>query len=91
MFFGVYDGHGGSSVAEVCQDRIHKYVLSHYRQRGVQPLSRDEKLIKSHIAAFEQCDREILEISDRKGWETIGSTAMTVTIHGNPLQGTREN
>ncbi|CAD7945705.1 unnamed protein product [Amoebophrya sp. A25] len=86
MFFGIFDGHGGTQVAEQCQERLWKHLLSHYKQRNVLAASRDEKLISAHVAAFEQTDAEICEVSDRKNLQLVGSTGLTVVIHGNPKQ-----
>lgn len=85
VFFAVYDGHGGSAaIAEHAADRVHKHLLSHYRQKNVQPASRDEKLIQAHVAAFEQTDAEVCESSERKQLQTVGTTALSITVHGNP-------
>ena len=62
MFFGVYDGHGGVGVADLAESRVHKHLLSHYKQSTVLPASRDSKLLACHVAAFEQTDAEIVEV-----------------------------
>lgn len=88
VFFGVYDGHGGSAaIADFCSDRVHKHLLYQFRQKNVQPASRDEKLIASHIAAFEQTDAEVCESAERKQLQVVGSTALSIMVHGNPKLG----
>ncbi|KAL7183635.1 hypothetical protein ACSBR2_025928 [Camellia fascicularis] len=31
-FFGVYDGHGGSRVAQACRDRLHRLLVKEFEE-----------------------------------------------------------
>lgn len=88
VYFGVFDGHGGSHVSDLAAKNLHKNVLAHFRQKQVQPASRDEKLKVALREAFTQTDKEILALAERKKFEQQGSTALVAMLHGNPKLGT---
>jgi len=88
VYFGVFDGHGGASVSEIAAKQLHKNILAHFRQKQVQPASRDEKLKMAIREAFAQTDKEILGLAERKKFEAQGSTAIVTLLHGNPKLGT---
>merc|ERR1719240_2038559 len=88
VYFGVFDRHGGTQVAEHAQKQLHKNILTQFRQRQVQPASRDEKIRSALKEAFLNTDKEILAISERKKFEQVGSTAVCAYLHGNPKLGT---
>jgi len=88
VYFGVFDGHGGTQVADHAAKQLHKNVMSQFRQKQVQPASRDEKIRAAIKEAFNQTDREILSMAERKKYEQVGSTAVTALLHGNPKLGT---
>merc|ERR1719444_512496 len=69
VFFGVYDGHGGTQVADHAAQRLHRNILHHFRQKQVQPASRDEKLRAAIKEAFLQTDKEICSMAERKKFE----------------------
>jgi len=88
VFFGCFDGQGGPQVSELAAKTLHKNVLAHFRQKAVQPASRDEKLKLAVKEAFAQTDKEILSLSERKKFDASGSTAVCALLHGNPKLGT---
>lgn len=88
VYFGVFDGHGGSQVSELAAKQLHKNILAHFRSKQVQPASRDEKLKGAVREAFIQTDKEILALAERKKFEQQGSTAIVALLHGNPKLGT---
>lgn len=88
VYFGVFDGHGGSAVSDLGAKMLHKNILSHFRAKQVQPASRDEKLKMAIREAFAQTDKEILSLAERKKFEQQGSTALMALLHGNPKLGT---
>lgn len=88
VYFAVLDGHGGTQVADMAKEKLHKNVLQQMRQRQVQPASRDEKIKTAIKEAFLQTDKEILALSERKKFELVGSTCVSVILHGNPKLGT---
>lgn len=88
VYFGVFDGHGGTQVADHCAKQLHKNMMMQFRQKQVQPASRDEKLKAAIKEAFLQTDKEILGMSERKKYDQVGSTAVAALLHGNPKLGT---
>ncbi|XP_055812182.1 protein phosphatase 2C 53-like isoform X2 [Solanum dulcamara] len=87
-FFGVYDGHGGSQVANYCRDRIHA-VLAEELETFIMNLS-DESLRQSchelWNRAFTNCFLKVdAEIGGGSGHEpvapeTVGSTAVVAVV-----------
>jgi len=88
VYFAVFDGHGGTQVADHAARHLHKNIMNQFRQKQVQPASRDEKIKVAVKEAFNQTDKEILNTAERKKFELVGSTALTALIHGNPKLGT---
>ncbi|MCD9639831.1 hypothetical protein HAX54_024576 [Datura stramonium] len=87
-FFGVYDGHGGSQVANYCRDRVHT-VLAEELQTIMANLN-DESIRQScqdqWKNAFTNC---FLKVDDEIGGagnhdavapETVGSTAIVAIV-----------
>lgn len=88
VYFGVFDGHGGTQVADHAAKQLHKNIMGQFRQKQVQPASRDEKIRAAIKEAFVQTDKEILSMAERKKFEQVGSTAVCALLHGNPKLGT---
>ncbi|CAE8584928.1 unnamed protein product, partial [Polarella glacialis] len=88
VYFGAFDGHGGAQVSEIAAKQLHKNILAHFRSKQVQPASRDEKIKVAVKEAFAQTDKEILALSERKKFDSSGSTAVCAMLHGNPKLGT---
>jgi len=88
VYFGCFDGHGGAQVSELAARQLHKNILMHFRQKQVQPASRDEKIKAAVKEAFSQTDKEILGLAERKKFDQCGSTAVVALLHGNPKLGT---
>mmetsp|Transcript_40623 Transcript_40623/g.106740 ORF Transcript_40623/g.106740 Transcript_40623/m.106740 type:complete len:701 (-) Transcript_40623:112-2214(-) len=84
VMFALFDGHGGPQVSEQAQKVLHKSILAQYRKMGVQPASRDAKLVAAVKAAFAQADKEICEHAERKNFVQAGCCAAVVILHGNP-------
>lgn len=88
VYFGAFDGHGGAQVSEIAAKQLHKNILAQFRQKQVQPASRDEKIKAAVKEAFSTTDKEILSLSERKKFDQSGSTALCALLHGNPKLGT---
>lgn len=88
VYFGIFDGHGGTQVADHCAKQLHKNLMMEFRKKQVQPASRDEKIKQAIKEAYLQTDKEILATSERKKYEQVGSTACAALLHGNPKLGT---
>ncbi|CAB4055899.1 PTC2_3 [Lepeophtheirus salmonis] len=71
-FFGVYDGHGGSRIADSLSKNLHKYVL-----RRPEYASGDYKTAIEE--GFLECDAAMKE-DESLQQETSGSTAITALI-----------
>ncbi|KAL4560063.1 hypothetical protein LXL04_032211 [Taraxacum kok-saghyz] len=93
-FFGVYDGHGGSQVADYCRDRVH-LALEEELKLVAQETSKDTLQIqweKVFTNCFQKVDDEVggrithktpeseSEISEPVAPETVGSTAVVAVI-----------
>merc|ERR1719321_478559 len=52
VYFGVFDGHGGTQVADHAAKQLHKNIMSQFLQKQVQPASRDEKIRAAIKEAF---------------------------------------
>lgn len=88
VYFGVFDGHGGTQVADHVASQLHKKILMQFRQKQVQPASREQKIKAAITEAFVATDKEILPVAERKKFEQVGSTAVCAMFHGNPKLGT---
>ena len=57
-YMGIFDGHGGWQVAEMCNRKLHKYLDTNLKG------CRTEKQIKAAInKAFDDCENELLEMA----------------------------
>ncbi|PPR95925.1 hypothetical protein GOBAR_AA24738 [Gossypium barbadense] len=76
-FYGVYDGHGGSGVAEECKERLHKVLVEEIVvEEGGNGIDWGRTMKRS----FEKMDEEVSR--GRLGEEMVGSTAV-VAVVGN--------
>ncbi|CAL1413964.1 unnamed protein product [Linum trigynum] len=84
-FLGVYDGHGGSQVAEYCRKRVHE-ALSEEIEELARADSGEEVLKKAFFNCFLRVDAEISGDGGGGGGavevapETVGSTAVVATV-----------
>jgi protein phosphatase 2C len=93
-FFAVYDGHGGSRVAEACRERMHVVLAEEVRlRRGEkwQSSATDEEADgarwkEAMAACFARVDGEVGaaddddETSGDAGEQTVGSTAVVAVV-----------
>lgn len=84
-FFGVFDGHGGSYVAEACRDRMHSILREdlHTGDSCRKDDSVDWEMVM--VRCFERMDREVggggVEGDNQEVEEmTVGSTAVTAMV-----------
>ncbi|XP_057799721.1 protein phosphatase 2C 50-like [Salvia miltiorrhiza] len=84
-FFGVYDGHGGSQVANYCRDRLH-LALNEELDVMINNLDDNANCEERWRRAFTRC---FLKVDDEIGGkagleplapETVGSTAVVVLV-----------
>ncbi|XP_076953369.1 protein phosphatase 2C 16-like [Bidens hawaiensis] len=87
-FFGVYDGHGGSQVANYCRDRVHTalqeelYVMKQELVKGTVNDSVEIGWKKAFTNCFQKVDDELggTATSEPVAPETVGSTAVVALI-----------
>ncbi|KAL8230277.1 hypothetical protein R6Q57_000055 [Mikania cordata] len=87
-FFGVYDGHGGSQVANYCRDHVHialQEELKMMKQELVKGTVNDSVQTswkKAFTNCFEKVDNEVsgTTASEPVAPETVGSTAVAALI-----------
>ncbi|GAB4837057.1 hypothetical protein Ancab_039549 [Ancistrocladus abbreviatus] len=87
-FFGVYDGHGGSQVANYCRDRIHAALpeeLETFKEGLINGTVKDdcqEQWRKAFINCFLKVDNEVGGKTGHEpvAPETVGSTAVVAII-----------
>nr|CAM84263.1 abscisic insensitive 1B [Populus tremula] len=87
-FFGVYDGHGGSQVANYCHDRIHSALSEEieFVKNGLSDGSIKDSCQEQWKKAFTNCFLKVdAEVGGKAGAEpvapeTVGSTAVVAII-----------
>lgn len=81
-FFGVYDGHGGSRVAQACRDRLHKLVVQVVGEEDDSNISGDGgggiNWNKVMLESFKKMDEEMNRIGAAVA--TMGSTAVVAVV-----------
>ncbi|CAM0953700.1 unnamed protein product [Alopecurus aequalis] len=92
-FFAVYDGHGGSRVAEACRDRMHVVLAEELRRRigngGARAGAENARGWKEALAAsFARVDGEVVggaaagtdgDVDEARS-RTVGSTAVVAVV-----------
>ncbi|KAL8537469.1 hypothetical protein ACS0TY_012554 [Phlomoides rotata] len=81
-FFGVYDGHGGSQVANYCRDRIHSALIEELEIMMSKVDDIKDNCEEQWRSAFSRC---FLKVDDEVGVqgvapETVGSTAVVAVV-----------
>uniref|UniRef100_A0ACD5VTB9 Uncharacterized protein n=1 Tax=Avena sativa TaxID=4498 RepID=A0ACD5VTB9_AVESA len=85
-FFAVYDGHGGSRVAEACRERMHVVLAEEVRlRRGDKAGSEDgedsARWKEAMTACFARVDGEVgVDDDTDTGEQTVGSTAVLAVV-----------
>ncbi|XP_020177956.1 probable protein phosphatase 2C 8 [Aegilops tauschii subsp. strangulata] len=90
-FFAVYDGHGGSRVAEACRLRMHLVLAEEVRLRRLQPggggqgQDEDDENVtrwkEAMTACFARVDGEVgVDDGTDAGEQTVGSTAVVAVV-----------
>ncbi|KAL8137016.1 hypothetical protein V2J09_003017 [Rumex salicifolius] len=79
-FFGVYDGHGGSEVANFCAERMHQFVMQEWENEAMNGHEWQEKWETALSNAFERADEEVFKNAIAN--EMVGTTAVVALISG---------
>ncbi|KAK1393672.1 Protein-serine/threonine phosphatase [Heracleum sosnowskyi] len=72
-YFGVYDGHGGSQVAQACSDHLHKLVIKEVEKQARVMIDWEKVMVTSFLRMDEQVIAERIDGS-------IGSTAIAAVV-----------
>jgi protein phosphatase 2C len=87
-FFAVYDGHGGSRVAEACRDRMHVVLAEELRGRLTGTRADARGMKEALAASFARVDGEVVggaaagtdaDVDEARS-RTVGSTAVVVVV-----------
>ncbi|KAF6140854.1 hypothetical protein GIB67_042267 [Kingdonia uniflora] len=86
-FFGVYDGHGGSGVAKLCRERLHRVLAEEIGGGGGDHNISDVDWERSMCASFSRMDNEVNgghegedQDSESGSLRTTGSTAVVAIV-----------
>jgi protein phosphatase 2C len=79
-FFAVYDGHGGSQVAEFCKERMHKVIEEELGQETINAFEWQKKWESTFSDGFQRTDDEVL--TGKVAPDMVGSTALVVVLSG---------
>ena len=76
-YYGVYDGHGGAQVAQLCEKLLHKNIIEH------------ECFLKQDFEnclamSFSETDKALIQAAVEGNWHS-GSTVVVTIIHNNVL------
>ncbi|EER00407.1 protein phosphatase 2c, putative [Perkinsus marinus ATCC 50983] len=82
MLYGVFDGHGGSSVADILVKEMPRKLLFQFKAAQLQPTSPSVDIAAAITAAFQQVDKDILDSCERKPQlQPQGSTATIFIVN----------
>lgn len=81
-FFGVYDGHGGASVANACRDRLHKLLEKEVVQELACQVRGTVDWERAMTSCFLTMDREVggAQANSEEYGSTVGSTAVVAMV-----------
>ncbi|KAK4839952.1 hypothetical protein QYF36_026161 [Acer negundo] len=77
-FFGVYDGHGGSRVAEACKERLHRVLVEMIAEDREKRGGGNIVWERVMEECFERMDEEVNRGTMRE--EMVGSTAVVAVV-----------
>ncbi|KAG6473011.1 protein phosphatase 2C 51-like [Zingiber officinale] len=77
-FFGVYDGHGGARVAQLCQERMHVLLAEEVSAEGW-PCA-EGRWREIMTASFSRLDGEVEATARGESERTMGSTAVVAMV-----------
>ncbi|XVF12641.1 hypothetical protein REPUB_Repub08aG0136500 [Reevesia pubescens] len=80
-FYGVYDGHGGSRVAEECKERLHKLFVEEIVEDNKEENGVDWGITMERC--FQKMDEEVNR--ETLGEEMVGSTAVVAMVGDGKL------
>ncbi|KAF4652143.1 hypothetical protein FOL47_011241 [Perkinsus chesapeaki] len=80
--YGVFDGHGGSNVADILVKEMPRKLLFQFKAAQLQPSSPSVDLAAAITTAFQQIDKDILDSCERKPQlQPQGSTATIFMVN----------
>ena len=78
--FGVFDGHAGSKVSNICAKELIVVVEKHFKDLSPDDLENNDKIEKALVDAFLELDSDTLRPLYNAGSDHSGSTAIVVMI-----------
>ncbi|KAL0463806.1 UNVERIFIED_CONTAM: protein phosphatase 2C 16 [Sesamum latifolium] len=93
-FFGVYDGHGGSQVANYCRERVHQALVEELNNcdndmmNGTAGDTRQVQWEKVFTSCFAKVDEEVggnVSSVEPIAPETVGSTAVVAVVSSSHI------
>ncbi|KAL9224541.1 hypothetical protein vseg_000566 [Gypsophila vaccaria] len=79
-FFGVYDGHGGSEVADFCAQRMHEVIAEEWSREGHEGHEWQKRWHDTFCSGFRRADDQV--ITEAGASEMVGSTAVVAVVSG---------
>ncbi|XP_074280914.1 putative protein phosphatase 2C 6 [Silene latifolia] len=79
-FFAVYDGHGGSEVADFCAKRMHDVVAEELNREGMHGNEWQKKWQEAFCNGFRRADDEV--VMEAVASDMVGSTAVVAVVSG---------
>nr|GEX67986.1 probable protein phosphatase 2C 51 [Tanacetum cinerariifolium] len=77
-FYGVYDGHGGSRVANACRERLFKLLASEIADGGEGEMDWDKLMVESFVKMDE-------EVNESEFVGSMGSTAVVAVVSDDEI------
>ena len=85
-FVGVFDGHGGWQVAELCAKRMHMYL-----EQNMKGKKSEQDIKRAIVEAFDQVENDALQVT-KIGFHAgfaqtayVGSCALVAVVHDDKL------
>lgn len=77
-FFGVYDGHGGSEVAQFCAGKMHEVIAEQWDQQRIDGFEWQKKWKEAFSSGFKRADDQVT--TEAVASEMVGSTAVVAVV-----------
>lgn len=77
-FFGVYDGHGGSEVAQFCAGKMHEVIAEQWDQPSIDGFEWQKKWKEAFSSGFKRADDQVT--TEAVASEMVGSTAVVAVV-----------
>ncbi|XP_010688319.2 protein phosphatase 2C 56 [Beta vulgaris subsp. vulgaris] len=79
-FFGVFDGHGGTEVADYCAEKMHEVIAEELNREITDGSEWQNKWKEAFSSGFKRADDQV--VSEARASEMVGSTAVVAVVSG---------